>query len=320
MNQRANSDRAAVCRRLRPWAWPVAALLAASSWGCSSDSAPYQIVNQAKVEEIRDALGGAGGTDNGGGASAEQPTGFATWSGRITLTGTPPANPPLVMDKEREICAPGGQQVRDTSPVILTGDDGGLENVLIFLDTKIPDDPAWLHESARPIPGSMVEFDQEHCMFDVRMFAFETEQTLRILNSDPTGHNTKGSPSANRTFNINLSAHGHSDVDPFTKSERAPFEVACSIHPWMKAYMICRDNGYFAVTDENGNFSIPNLPTDVDLEFKIWHEACEFRLSSVEIDGAETALGRGGKLPLRLSVDEPEHRVEMVIQAEQLSE
>jgi hypothetical protein len=52
-----------------------------------------------------------------------------------------------------------------------------------------------------------------------------------------------------------------------------PTSVGCSIHPWMTANMIARNNPYFAVTKPDGTFEIANVPAGVDLEFRVWHES-----------------------------------------------
>ena len=41
----------------------------------------------------------------------------------------------------------------------------------------------------------------------------------------------------------------------------------------MVAYMLPRENGYFAVTDAEGRFEIANLPAGEPLEFQVWHES-----------------------------------------------
>src|SRR5205814_5301304 len=52
-----------------------------------------------------------------------------------------------------------------------------------------------------------------------------------------------------------------------------PYPVNCSIHPWMRAYLFPRKDGYFAVTDDQGKFEIANVPAGEPLEFQVWHES-----------------------------------------------
>ena len=55
-------------------------------------------------------------------------------------------------------------------------------------------------------------------------------------------------------------------------AERTPGQVICDIHPWMTAWWMVLDNPYFAVTDENGNFEIKNVPAGTQ-KVVVWQEA-----------------------------------------------
>ena len=57
--------------------------------------------------------------------------------------------------------------------------------------------------------------------------------------------------------------------------ERLPGLVDCNIHPWMKGYLLVRDNPYMAVTGNDGSFLIANLPAG-EWEFQAWHERSGF--------------------------------------------
>lgn len=51
-----------------------------------------------------------------------------------------------------------------------------------------------------------------------------------------------------------------------------PRKIACSIHPWMKGFVMVRDNPYFTATAADGSFTLKHLPQGVPLEIQIWHE------------------------------------------------
>jgi hypothetical protein len=96
-------------------------------------------------------------------------------------------------------------------------------------------------------------------------------QTLNLINSDPVGHNTNIDGRVNK-FNQTIPA-GASIPYPVQKEEATPAKVVCSIHPWMIAYILPRENGYFAVTGDDGSFEIANLPAGEELELQVWHES-----------------------------------------------
>ena len=189
------------------------------------------------------------------------------------------------------MCAPGGMQV--LSEELVVASDGGIKDIVIYLTSKISDEEPWTHPSMKP--GTLtdpVEFDQKQCIFLTHMVAMRTSQPLRIFNSDPIGHNTNLSPSKNPGFNqIIPSATPGMDYQP-TSQENAPFAVACSIHPWMGANILIRDNGYFAVTAADGTFQIPNLPAGVELEFRVWQEKAKF-IQNVTVAGEAQNWSKG---------------------------
>ena len=45
----------------------------------------------------------------------------------------------------------------------------------------------------------------------------------------------------------------------------------CDVHPWMTGYLLVTDSPYFAITGEDGAFSIPNVPPD-KYTLEVWHE------------------------------------------------
>jgi len=48
-------------------------------------------------------------------------------------------------------------------------------------------------------------------------------------------------------------------------------DVFCSIHSSMHCVILVLENPYFAATDENGNYKIPDVPPGT-YKLKAWHE------------------------------------------------
>ena len=84
-------------------------------------------------------------------------------------------------------------------------------------------------------------------------------QPLEIVNSDPTLHNIHAMPKGNSEFNNGQPIQGMKMNHTFDKPEvMVPFK--CDVHGWMNAYVGVMSHPYFAVTDEDGKFDLPNLP------------------------------------------------------------
>lgn len=271
--------------------------------GCERNQAPPIVADLSNAEALRQEFAGAGG-DAAGGAVKEvaQPTGFATIKGRFTVSGSVPAPSTLaVSGGDAPVCAPGGKLPVEQSVVV--GEDGALANVLVYLNSDIPlDDPKWVHQSYAESADSTVEFDQKQCVFLSHVFAIRTSQEMKILNSDPIGHNTNIQPRKGaNSFNQTIPANGAVGHDPGGESPD-PFPVTCSIHPWMKAWMITRDSPYFAVTGKDGSFEIANVPAGVELELRVWQEKAGF-LEDVTVNGSQASWSRG-KFDINLQPNE----------------
>lgn len=286
--------------------------------GCGSKLPVDYPPNMQVAMKIRSELdsGPAAATD---GAAQVTPTGWATLTGKFTLSGSAPAPIQLNADKDTSVCAPGGQKPEVS--LVEVDANGGLKNVLVFLNTSIPlDDPLWVNPSfdaskeiTLPTP-----FDQKACLFLSRIFAARSSQTVVMKNSDPVAHNAKidGVGSA-KSDNFTIGAN---DQGLYRAGGEAPqpFPVSCSIHPWMKAWLISRDSPYFAITQPDGTFEIKDLPAaeeGLKLEFRAWHEVPKF-VQKVTVDGAPVTWSKG-KFSIELKPGDSKH-IEVVIDAASL--
>ena len=281
------------------WAGLFAVLVAT---GCEREMAQTLSYRDSTMKVMREALdaGVEAGAAGGGSIDLGDPTGWATLKGRFTLQGSPPPRSPLLVNKDTEVCAPGGVQILDES-IVVSG-SGGIKDVLIWVSTELPtEDQRWEHPDYAAMKFGEVEFDQKACIFLSHVAAFRSSQRVKVLNSDSVGHNTnidskRGAAAANFSVPSNSFAY----YEPQRPSP-APIPVSCSIHPWMKAWMMVCDHPYFAVTDAEGNFEIKNVPAGVELEFRVWQEAA--RLTDVSVNGESTTWSKG-RFPLTLSPEE----------------
>jgi hypothetical protein len=274
--------------------------------GCARELPDDTRADMDTALQIRDAFSGDGG-DAVAGPVLKDPTGYATLTGVFKLDGkAPPEIPLAISGDDATLCSAG-----KNSPLVRTvavGKDGALANVLVYLDMKIPlDDERWIHPSYDESSDAVAVFDQKECVFLTRVFAMRSSQTIEIRNSDPVGHNTNISAPGKARFNGLVPALSGVDYWP-QQSTGGPASVACNIHRWMKAYMFIADHPYYAVTDESGRFEIANLPTGVELTFRVWQE----KLNSVQkvkvgFDGAAPADAKWsrGKFKTTLTPDQP---------------
>jgi hypothetical protein len=223
-------------------------------------------------------------------------TGWATLSGNFIFEGTPPEMTPYAVTKEQEVCAPGGKAPLQET-LVVDSSSKGIKYVVVFLR-----DASRVHESAMPKKNTSV-FDQKVCQFLTHVAAATVGDTVNIKNSDPIGHNTN---IVGTGFNPTVPAGG-SVPYPVQKEVSVPNQVKCGIHPWMTAYMLQRKNGYYAVTDAQGHFEIPNVPAGEPLQFQVWHEsgtAAGSGLVGTTPDAKDIKWDTRGRITITLQPDE----------------
>lgn len=187
-------------------------------------------------------------------------------TGKITLDGKPPEQPPIDMSGVKECAAKhNGGSVPDPSYVV--GKDGGLANVIVSIKKE---EGADLGGEAKKDP---VTLDQKGCMYEPHVLAMQVGQDLIVKNDDEFMHNIHSLAQTNPAFNF-----AQPNKDPGKKVDeamKAPeyFRIKCDVHPWMSAFVGVFDHPFFAVTKDDGTFSIDTKGLkDGDYTIELWHE------------------------------------------------
>jgi hypothetical protein len=175
-------------------------------------------------------------------------------TGKVTLKGTPPPEKAITFDDR---CGPMNPAVKTTRHYVV-GKDGGLANVFVYISKG-------MEGKKFPVPSAAVEINQEGCNYHPYVSGVMVGQTLKIKNSDAILHNVHALPKidGNTEFNFAQPEPGMVNDDTWTKkvtSKEVMLKLKCDVHPWMFAYVGVMDHPFFAVTDGDGNFKIPNVP------------------------------------------------------------
>jgi plastocyanin len=178
------------------------------------------------------------------------PAKAATVTGKIMLEGEAPAPARLNLGADADCSAMHSEPL--FSEQVVVNEDGSLQNVYVYVKSGL--------EGKSFAPSSeIVTIDQKGCVYKPHVVGVQVGQTMRVTNSDATLHNVHPLPRTNNEFNKSQSA-GAGPIDTtFTKPELM-IPVKCNIHPWMRAYINVADSPFFAVTGEDGSFTIKGLP------------------------------------------------------------
>jgi hypothetical protein len=104
-----------------------------------------------------------------------------------------------------------------------------------------------------------VVVDQIGCEYVPYATVVHKDQKLIFKSTDPVGHNVDFKPFDNMKINKMLAPNG-SFPYAIAKAEKRPTVAVCSIHPWMKGYVLIVDHPFAVVTKADGSFEITGVP------------------------------------------------------------
>ncbi len=184
----------------------------------------------------------------------------ATLTGSVKLDGAAPKMNAIQMSADPYCQSQHAAAAMDQDVVV--GAAGELANVFVYIKEVKGNFPA---------PSTPVLLDQKGCQYQPHVNAVMVGQPLQIRNDDQTLHNVHAMPAVNSQFNEGQPVQGMISTKKFDKAEITPFKVKCDVHGWMKSYMAVMPHPFFAVSQANGTFTIPNLPPG-QYTVIAWHE------------------------------------------------
>ena len=217
-----------------------------------------------------------GGADNAAAdaAPAVDPAQAATISGTVSYSGAAQSEP-IDMSGEPE-CA----KKHSSAPVrrIVAVNDNKLANVFVYVKEGLP-------QRSWPAGGEAPVLDQDGCEYRPHVLGVRTGQDMVIKNSDGLLHNINAKPTTNRGFNVGQPTNMETKRQ-FTQQE-IMIPVTCEVHGWMHAYIGVVDHPYYAVTGEDGTFTLQGLPPGT-YTVEAWHEKLGTKTMQVTVAAQET--------------------------------
>jgi len=187
------------------------------------------------------------------------------------------------ISKDPEICGEGTREVN-----FVRVNEGMLQDAVVFL-SKVGEGKAFPPELAT------LTLKQEGCEFAPALGVMSNLGELTALNADHTLHNIHTYEligNARRTvMNVSQPNAGDEVTKKVKLRKGNGMKVECDAHDFMHSFVFVARNPYFAVVDENGQFSIGDIPAG-SYQIMVWHGFLgEVKGGTVEVTaGGETTV------------------------------
>ncbi len=181
--------------------------------------------------------------------------------------------------------------------------EGGLKNAIVLLEGV---------DAGKPFDLSVPLIEARDCMFQPWITIVRNGHAVEVVNMDPVMHDIQGyetslEAGARVLFNTPLilnhqhqrgnihATHNHAPgkslVGPiYLNKGRRTFYMQCGFHAYMESWAMAVNNPYYAVTDEQGQFTIANVPPGT-YQMVVWHPQSGpglTRMVTIHPDGTTT--------------------------------
>jgi hypothetical protein len=213
----------------------------------------------------------------------------ATIAGKVIFKGTVPSPRPfgLIVYPDMELC----ERISDGKGHRLLQDftvskDGGLQDVVVVVEDV---------KQGKPFPIAGPKIAIKECNFTPFMSVIRDRQSMTFQNHDGVIHDIQ-------TYAIEDNKRGDRIFDraalpdsTLTQEVRLPKDqkivwTQCGKHSFMQTWFYAVDNPYYAITSEDGTFSIKDLPPG-RYRVTAWHPFMNLREQTVDLSAhAHTAV------------------------------
>ncbi len=240
-----------------------------------------------------------------------------TVEGTVTLSGAVPDPKAynLVIFPDPEYCGRisngnGWRLLRD----FLVNEQGRVMNVVVLLEGV---------KEGKPFSLSVPRVEARDCRFSPFTTIVRSGHGIEVVNMDPVMHDiqayeTSTAMGTRVLFNSPLpfnqrhrrgDLHATHDHRPGTSlvrqfqlsKKRRTFVMQCGFHAYMQSWAIAVDNPYYVLTDENGRFSLQDVPPGT-YDLRAWHPGIK------QVMKNPVTIEPGGNLTIDFQLPSPGRR------------
>jgi plastocyanin len=180
-----------------------------------------------------------------------------TITGTVKFVGDMPEAKMITADKDQKTC--GHDPI--PSETLLLSSGGTVKNAVVSISN--------ISKGKKFKKSGDQSLDQKGCVFIPHVSIVPQGGTVNLLNSDDVMHNLHSWSMKNTAFNEGVAGGGKL---PKTFEHPETIKITCDVHKWMTAWLIVQDNPYYAITDENGDFRLEDVPPGT-YTLEAWQES-----------------------------------------------
>ncbi len=206
--------------------------------------------------------------------------------GSVSAGDAKPEIKTYTISKDPEICGEGKREVE-----FVKINNGMLLNAVVFLE-KVKEGKPFAPELEN------LTLNQKGCEFSPFLGVMVNKGELTAINSDNTLHNIHTYELIGKARRTLMNVSQPNMGDEVTKEVKLRkgngMKVECDAHDFMHSFVFVAKNPYYSVVDENGKFSITDVPPGT-YKITVWHG------SLGEVKGGEVTVDAGGEATVDLS-------------------
>lgn len=207
-----------------------------------------------------------------------------TITGTIRLKGKAPAIPRIDFALDPDVCGSGARATRE----LLLGSNQAVRNAIVYLDG-----PA--QYGTPDATNTVAMLDQRACEFIPRIQVARSGAPLLLKNSDPVLHivridSMSGTNAARTLLKVATPYAGYGKIYRLANFREPTLLRVTSgnSYEWMAAYIAVMPHPWVALTDENGRFTLRNVPAGPH-KIYAWHEVLGTLAREVRVNGGRNA-------------------------------